>query len=514
MSNYYDKDKINSEHIKNLKIALDEMDNNNNDDNISYNKMVKLTKKRNTPNVKPNIIEATTTERKPIDILKESDNNENNETSVDIKTDFGEENINIKKTYNFNSHCSALNLIYNSGMSISTSKIKIPQELQNGEITPQEDKNINNKIIIVKENDKSINSFEESKNKKLNSNIQINEENKKSEKNNLSNIYINDTLKYDEYFSFDNFTYCKQVHFKEIMFYKNFEFEKQYETLKNTEIFHTSIVYKKKECILLLKNEYLYILEKKTIKEKEDSKTSKNNENNPDIPLIKQLKKEGVSKDESILKKQYDISHPLICLNFNLLSCKLLLNKNNMNNKNKKFEIHILILGTSKKISFFFKNYDIYKKYSYLIGSTLKTTEGYKTNKIGLSFRTKNFYKDTYITTGIFESIVKTGDLILFRTLDCLSDCQRFFTRDQYDHIALVIKRNGTIELLETTSNENCNLLEWKSFKYRLFNLVFKKIVLRRLNIEEDNLQKREEIQQNIEIKSYEFIRKVNKKNI
>ena len=506
MSDYYDKDKINSEHIKNLKNSLDEMD------NISYNKMIKLTKKRNIPNVKPNIIEATTTERKPIDILKESDNNENNETSVDIKTDFGEENINIKKTYNFNSHCSALNLIYNSGMSISTSKIKIPQELQNGEITPQEDNNINNNIIIDKENDKSLNSFEESKNKKLNSNIQINAENKKSEKNNLSNIYINDTLKYDEYFSFDNFTYCKQVHFKEIMFYKNFEFEKQYETLKNTEIFHTSIVYKKKECILLLKNEYLYILEKKTIKEKEDSKTSKNNEKNPDIPLIKQLKKEGVSKDESILKKQYDISHPLICLNFNLLSCKLLLNKNNMNNKNKKFEIHILILGTSKKISFFFKNYDIYKKYSYLIGSTLKTTEGYKTNKIGLSFRTNNFYKDTYITTGIFESIVKTGDLILFRTLDCLSDCQRFFTRDQYDHIALVIKRNGTIELLETTSNENCNLLEWKSFKYRLFNLVFKKIVLRRLNIEEDNLQKREEIQQNIEIKSYEFIRKVNKK--
>ena len=509
MSDYYDKDKNNSENNNNLKISLDEMDNNNINDIDKYSKkLIKSFKKGNTPNDKSNNIEATTTERKPIDIIKESDNNEINDTSVDIKTDFGEENIDIKKAYKFKNHISALNSINKSAMSISTSKeIKIAQESQNKEITPSEDKKNENNIII--ENDKSNVSFGKIKSKKSNVVTPGIENIKKSD--NLSNYFHNDTLKNDEYFSFDNFSNYKSIYFKEIMLFKTIEFEKQYETLKNTEIFHTSIIYKKKECILLLKNEYLYILEQKSIKEKKDSKI-KNNENNPDISLIRQLKKDEMTKDESILKKQYEISHPLVCLNFNLLSCKLLLNKKNTNKNNKKFQIQILILGTSKKISFFFQDYDIYKKYSYLIGSTINTSEGYKMNKIGLSFRTKSFYKDTYITTSIFESLAKTGDLVLFRTLDCLSDCQRFFTRDQYDHIALIIKINRTIELLETTSNENCNLLEWNSFKYRLFNLVFKKVVLRRLNIEEENLQKRKEIQENIEKKSMEFITKVNKK--
>ena len=511
MSDYYNKDIKNLEYNQNLKISLVEIDNhhiNDIDTDKYYRKSSKLNKKGNTPNEKSSIIEATTTERKPIDIRKEPDNNENNETSVDIKTDFCEENINIKNDYNFNSHNSALSLIYNSGMSKSTSKeIKIAQQSQNKEITHNEDLKIENDIN--KENDKSNNSFGEIKSKKSKVVTPEVENSKKSD--NLSFNFYNDSLKY-EYFSFDNYTNYKSIFFKEKMLFKNIEFERQYEALKNTEIFHTSIIYKKKECILLLKNEYLYILEQKSIKEKKDSKKIKNNENNPDISLIRQLKKDEMLKDESILKKQYEISHPLICLNFNLLSCKLLLNKKNTNEKNKKFEIQILILGTSKKISFFFQNYDIYKKYSYLIGSKINNSEGNKTNKIGLSFRTKEFYKDTYITTTIFESLAKTGDLVLFRTLNCLSDCQRFFTRDQYDHIALIIKKNGTIELLETTSNENCNLLEWKSFKYRLFNLVFKKIVLRRLNIEEENSEKRKEIQKNIEIKSDEFIEKVKKK--
>ena len=509
MSDYNDKDIKNSEPSSNLKISLDEMDNNNiNGNDKYYKKSIKSTKKGKTTNEKSNIIEATTTERKPIDIRKESDNNENNDTSVDIKTDFCEENINIKNDYNFNSHNSALSLIYNSGMSKSTSKeIKIAQQSQNKEITSNEDKKLENNIN--KENDKSNNSFGEIKNKK--SNVVILEVDNSKKTDNLSINFYNDTLKY-EYFSSDNYSNYKSLFFKEKMLFKNIEFERQYEILKKDEIFHTSIIYKKKECTLLLKNEYLYILEQKSIKEKKDSKKIKNNENNPDISLIKQIKKDEMSKDESILKKQYEISHPLICLNFNLLSCRLLLNKKNTNKNNTKFEIQILILGTLKKISFFFQNYDIYKKYSYLIGSKINNSEGYKMNKIGLSFRTKDFYKDTYITTSIFESIAKTGDLVLFRTLDCLSDCQRFFTRDQYDHIALIIKTNGTIELLETTSNENCNLLEWKSFKYRLFNLVFKKIVLRRLNIEEENLQKRNEIQENIEKGSIEFLQKVKKK--
>ena len=131
---------------------------------------------------------------------------------------------------------------------------------------------------------------------------------------------------------------------------------------------------------------------------------------------------------------------------------------------------------------------------------------------MGLCLGNKDFYKDTYISTSEFESITKTGDMLLFITMDCISDIQRVFTRDQYDHIALVIINNGELELLEATSNEKCSLMKWKRFKFCLFNLIFKKIVLRRLNIEEKDPKKVKEIRKNIEQKTKIFIDKINKK--
>ena len=131
---------------------------------------------------------------------------------------------------------------------------------------------------------------------------------------------------------------------------------------------------------------------------------------------------------------------------------------------------------------------------------------------MGLCLRNKNFYKDIYITTHEFESIAKTGDMLLFITMDCISDVQKFFTRDQYDHIALVVINDGELEILEATSTEKCSLLKWKRFKFNLYNLIFKKVVLRRLNIEEKDPNKLMEIRNNIEEKTKSFIKKIYKK--
>ena len=49
--------------------------------------------------------------------------------------------------------------------------------------------------------------------------------------------------------------------------------------------------------------------------------------------------------------------------------------------------------------------------------------------------------------------------------MDCISDVRKFFTRDQYDHIALVVINEGELEILEATSNEKCNLLKNKANK-------------------------------------------------
>ena len=513
---------------KNKKIDISDYENDINNKTII--KFKKVTNKEKNFKDKTNQIEETTSERKKMDTLKESTNNENNDTSVDINTEFCDEKVNIKNTYFFINHGSSLQILYNSKQVIPTSKeikeniIIQDREPNKKEITPiklveekSTEKNVKNENDIDKNNgkveDTPINDKKSEKYDNIpftNSNNDINIINNFGNLNDFNNLFLNDSFYYNNIDDYD----CKAICFKETMMFKNIEFERNYDLINNKEIFHTIIIYKDKECILLLKNEFLYILEiKQKLKEEEIKKPIKN-DNNPELSLISQLHKEESLKnvDKTILKYDYDITNPLVCLNFNLLSCKILLNKNNNNINCKKFEIQILILGTSTKFIIFFKNFEIYKKFIYILGSKIKNSNGDQTNTIGLSLRTKDFYKETYIRTKDFEKIAETGDLLLFRTLDCLSDCQRLFTRDEYDHIALVIRRNGIIELFEATSNENCSLLEWNKFKYRLYNLIFKKVVLRKLNIDEEDTLKYNEIRENIEIKSNEFIDKTLKK--
>ena len=513
---------------KNKKIDISDYENDINDKTII--KFKKITNKEKNFKDKTNQIEEITSERKKMDTLKESTNNENNDTSVDIKTEFCDEKVNIKNTYFFSNHGSSLQILYNSKQVIPTSKeiqeniIIQDREPNKKEITTiklveekSTEKNVKNENDIDKNNwkveDTPINDKKSEKYDNIpftNSNNDINIINNFGNLNDFNNLFLNDSFYYNNIDDYD----CKAICFKETMMFKNIEFERNYDLINNKEIFHTIIIYKDKECILLLKNEFLYILEiKQKLKEEEIKKPIKN-DNNPELSLISQLHKEESLKnvDKTILKYDYDITNPLVCLNFNLLSCKILLNKNNNDMNCEKFEIQILILGTSTKFIIFFKNFEIYKKFIYILGSKIKNSNGDQTNTIGLSLRTKDFYKETYIRTKDFEKIAETGDLLLFRTLDCLSDCQRLFTRDEYDHIALVIRRNGIIELFEATSNENCSLLEWNKFKYRLYNLIFKKVVLRKLNIDEEDTLKYNEIRENIEIKSNEFIDKTLKK--
>ncbi len=445
-------------------------------------------------NVKENSHIEITTERKKLDTKKESQNTEiNTNTSVDINSNYGEENLDIKNLYNFKSHLSELKNLINSKADTTISK-----EIKN---TEKDDHKKDN-------NNKNINT---DKDKNIEENIVENEiKNEMSNDSNIINkINEHNFWVHDDY-QISNQNTIKNMSFNELLFFKDSLYEYQYTLMERNDTYRTKVLYNNKECNLLIVREYLYILkiESKINNEK------RTNGNNPDLSLIYQLEKEEKNEEiEEKLKNTYELCHPLICINFNLLSCKLLLNKNDINNKEKElYEIQIIILGTKIKISFYIKNYDKYKNFSYIIGKKILNSEGNKVNKIGLCLRNKDFYKDTYISTSEFESITKTGDMLLFITMDCISDIQRVFTRDQYDHIALVIINNGELELLEATSNEKCSLMKWKRFKFCLFNLIFKKIVLRRLNIEEKDPKKVKEIRKNIEQKTKIFIDKINKK--
>ena len=426
-----------------------------------------------------------TTERKSFDNLKDSTNkiiysnndlnNNNNDspnTSVDLRTSYGEEGINFNTPYDFNFPNSSFSFSYNKKTN---------------------DSNYNKKNISLESNDKT--TLNKEKNNKsdddktpieevnINNIDNKNEENISEKEKNKKDFFEIRPINIDEYQISNiidtayNIEYYKTIKFKELMFYKKIEFENQYDLNEINDIFQTKIIYQDKECNLLLNKEYLYILENKS--EMQKNRKPKNNEYNPDLSFINKIKKDKSLNElnEKTLKLVYELSHPLVCLNFNLLSCKLLLKIGDIeqNKINKNYELKILILGSSKEILFFIKNYEVYKKFAYLINSKIYQYDGYKINRLGLSLRTKTFYKDTYISVKDFELMAKTGDLLLFRTIDCISDCQRFLTRDQYDHT--------------------------------------RKIVLRRLNIEEEDPDLLNEIQERIEQKSEDFITKVDKKD-
>ena len=435
----------------------------------------------------------STTERKKLDMKKDIQSIENINTSVDISSNYCEENIDLKDIdlHIFKKNFSDLRCILNSKIETTISKDKDIKNSEKDEIkkeinTPKEEKGEEKEYNIKEKSNDNINN-------EIN---QINEA--------ACGDYKSESNITPEY-SFDS-KHFNKITFKGILAFKDVQYQNDFDLNKKSEIYRTSIIYNKKERNLLIKGQFLYILEK-------SSKTKKEIKfNNPDLSLIYQLEKKETNPDLiNSLKADYDLSHPLICLNFNLLSCKLLLNKT-IDNKTNNNEIQILILGSKSKISFYIKNYEVYKRFVYIIGQKIFNSEGYKMNKMGLCLRNNNFYKDIYISTAEFESTAKTGDMLLFITMDCISDVQKFFTRDQYDHIALVVINEGELEILEATSNEKCNLLKWRRFKFNLYNLIFKKIVLRRLNIEEKDPKKLIEIRNNIEENTKTFIKKILKK--
>ena len=246
---------------------------------------------------------------------------------------------------------------------------------------------------------------------------------------------------------------------------------------------YTNNINKYYKCFLLLRKYYLYIFNQNAF-------INDNFINNFDI------------------NKLLNISFPLLFLNFNLLSCILLINKN----KNTK-EFQIKILGTNKIFSFIIKDEKLFNKYIFIINSKINISDGYKQNKLGLALRNNVFYSEIYITLSEFESIAKTGDILLFQTMHTLSNLQRFYTCDNYDHVGIILKENNGIKIFESTSIGKCSPLSWNVFKILFFNLVYKKIALRKLIYENKDKKLEAENKKIIEEKCKNFLKEIKGKN-
>ena len=268
---------------------------------------------------------------------------------------------------------------------------------------------------------------------------------------------------------------------------------------------YTYIIFNDEKCILLLKDNFLYILESSPKITEKSEKFS-----NPEISLLHQIEvsdRNFTDNDKKSLKYYFNISNALISINFELLTCKLLLKKTDLNEeRNNNNEIKILIFGYNNPITFYIDDYYTYKKFSKLIAKKIFNNTSFYENKLGIVLSRKNFLTKTYISPKEFESKAKTGDILLFSAYDCCSNFQKFFTRDQYDHVAVVKISHKKIYIYEATSTFNCKKYSWDKFKYFCFNLYYKIIAFRQLNIEENDVNKYNQIMKNIENSTDIFI--------
>ena len=221
--------------------------------------------------------------------------------------------------------------------------------------------------------------------------------------------------------------------------------------------------------------------------------------NNNDISLYEY-------KKLIILYKRYNFSNPLFFINFDLLSCKLLINK-------KTKWINIMILGYNKSLDIFILNEEKYDKFIYLINEKIFNSEGNKNNKMEICLRNSpNFKNYNFMNHKELQLIAKTGDFILFKSRFCGSKFQRLLSRDTYDHIAILEMKNGILSMFQAAINSNVGFFFWDTIIENSLDLLFDIVTFRKLNIEVENEIELNKIQNDIEEKFEEFVKDTKEK--
>ena len=111
-----------------------------------------------------------------------------------------------------------------------------------------------------------------------------------------------------------------------------------------------------------------------------------------------------------------------------------------------------------------------------------------------------------------FKENAKTGDLLIFRGFEFAARCQRCFTGAHYDHVALLVRINDYLCVYESTSKDGVKMRRWVEFTYSHWNLLYDKMVYRRLIINEDDENIRTQIENMIKNKTEDFIKETESK--
>jgi len=182
----------------------------------------------------------------------------------------------------------------------------------------------------------------------------------------------------------------------------------------------------------------------------------------------------------------------LLFLDFNLITCKILIHKT----KNK---FRILILGKQGqkcidkyriiKIKLLDSEKIVFNNICKNINSKISLSKGYKDNVINTSLN-KYFCQDYFIDSNHFFKTAKTCDIILFRSYSMCSRCQRCITKGGYDHIGLLVKISNELFVYETTGKDGVVLRKWYEFIKYYWYLLCEKICFRKLIVTQDAMKK------------------------
>ena len=142
--------------------------------------------------------------------------------------------------------------------------------------------------------------------------------------------------------------------------------------------------------------------------------------------------------------------------------------------------------------------------------SSMSVNNDLKNSKILLNKKVSSLENE--ITPEEFEKLAKTGDIILLKTKYLSAACERLLTCDKYDHILFVYEKSGNITFLDASLDGICLGTDWKTFKNSV-PFSYDKFVYRKLNIEEQDIQKKKIIEDNIENNLKQFIKQVSNKH-
>ena len=194
-----------------------------------------------------------------------------------------------------------------------------------------------------------------------------------------------------------------------------------------------------------------------------------------------------------------DILYPIFFIDFNMVTCQLVIHKT-------KQKFRLIILGKNTTDEDYDHDDDYILKYRIVkfqmdnvskihfnlicesINKSIILSNGYINNIFSINLR-KNFCTEYFINYKEFALKANTGDILLFRGYAKESYLQRAFTNADYDHVALLFRKDNKLYVYESTGKDGVKLRPWTEFIIYLWYLLYEKMVFRPLKITDEKMK-------------------------